>query len=203
MLSSVRSSDRSLEEVKPMVNQSRDIDYQQTELYSRIQAFSLDQSNTQLSFSKRLARDNGWSMDYARRAIKEYKKFVFLAVSADHPVTPSDQVDQVWHLHLTYTRSYWQEFCPKVLQATLHHDPTRGGSSEQLKFDSWYSKTLESYQQFFGHMPPTDIWPKPKDRFKRDLHFIRINTQQSWVLTKPNFNISLKPQLRSVVNFTF
>jgi uncharacterized protein (TIGR04222 family) len=89
------------------------------------------------------------------------------------------------------------------LQTTLHHEPTRGGSSEQLKFGSWYSKTLESYEQFFGHIPPIDIWPKPKDRFGRDLHFIRINTQQSWILSKPNFTVSFKPQLRKIGIFTF
>jgi len=163
----------------------------------------LDWPDSQLSFSQRLAKDNGWSLGYTQRVIEEYKKFIFLAVAAGHPVTPSDQIDQVWHLHLTYTRSYWQEFCPKILQTTLHHEPTRGGSSEQLKFGSWYSKTLESYEQFFGHIPPIDIWPKPKDRFGRDLHFIRINTQQSWILSKPNFTVFFKPQLRKIGIFTF
>ncbi|MBD2621899.1 TIGR04222 domain-containing membrane protein [Microcystis flos-aquae FACHB-1344] len=179
------------------------MNFQQIELYKRIQAFALDRPDSQLSFSQRLAKDNGWSLGYTQRAIEEYKKFIFLAVAAGHPVTPSDQIDQVWHLHLTYTRLYWQEFCPKILQTTLHHEPTRGGSSEQLKFGSWYSKTLESYEQFFGHIPPIDIWPKPKDRFGRDLHFIRINTQQSWVLSKPNLTIFLKPQLRKIGIFTF
>ncbi len=163
----------------------------------------MDWPDSQLSFSQRLAKDNGWSLGYTQRVIEEYKKFIFLAVAAGHPVTPSDQIDQVWHLHLTYTRSYWQEFCPKILQTTLHHEPTRGGSSEQLKFGSWYSKTLESYEQFFGHIPPIDIWPKPKDRFGRDLHFIRINTQQSWILSKPNFTVFFKPQLRKIGIFTF
>jgi uncharacterized protein (TIGR04222 family) len=179
------------------------MNFQQTELYKRIQAFALDWPDSQLSFSQRLAKDNGWSLGYTQRVIEEYKKFIFLAVAAGHPVTPSDQIDQVWHLHLTYTRSYWQEFCPKILQTTLHHEPTRGGSSEQLKFGSWYSKTLESYEQFFGHIPPIDIWPKPKDRFGRDLHFIRINTQQSWILSKPNFTVFFKPQLRKIGIFTF
>ena len=108
------------------------------ELYKRIQAFSLDKQDAQLSFSKRLARDNCWSVQYATQAIEEYKKFAFLAVAADHPVTPSDQVDQVWHLHLTYTRSYWEEFCSEVLQTPLHHDPTLGGQAENQKFKDWY-----------------------------------------------------------------
>lgn len=156
----------------------------QQALYERIQAFSLDQPNAQLSFSKRLARDNGWSLEYAQHVIEEYKKFAFLAVVAGHPVTPSDQVDQVWHLHLTYTRSYWEDFCSQVLQTPLHHDPTRGGQAESQKFDDWYSKTLESYERFFGQRPPAEIWFTPEDRFGRDLHFVRVNTQQNWVLPK-------------------
>ncbi len=163
------------------------------ELYERIQAFSFDQPNTKLSFTQRLARDNGWSLGYAKRVIDEYKKFTFLAIVAEHPVTPSDQVDQVWHLHLTYTRSYWQEFCPKVLQSSLHHEPSRGGRSEKLKFEDWYSWTLQSYQGFFGNLPPDDIWPHPKDRFESNQCFVRINTQQNWLVPKPSLGFLLKP----------
>ncbi len=157
---------------------------EQTELYERIQTFSLDEPSAQLSFSKRLARDNDWSLQYARQVIEEYKKFAFLAVVVGHPVTPSDQVDQAWHLHLTYTRSYWQEFCTQVLRTPLHHDPTLGGEAENEKFDGWYSKTLESYERFFRTKPPVEIWSTPKDRFGLDLYFVRINTQQNWVLPK-------------------
>jgi uncharacterized protein (TIGR04222 family) len=167
---------------------------QQIDLYQRIQRFSLDQPDAQLSFSQRLARDNGWSLDYAKSVIEEYKKFAFLAVAAGHPVTPSDQVDQAWHLHLSYTRSYWQEFCPKVLQTSLHHNPTSGGLSEQLKFNDWYGRTLVSYQQFFGQVPPINIWSNPKDRFGQDLHFIRVNTRQNWLVPKPVFSCLLQKQ---------
>ncbi|MEQ8995121.1 MAG: TIGR04222 domain-containing membrane protein [Coleofasciculus sp. B1-GNL1-01] len=164
------------------------MDSPQTELYKRIQAFSLDQLDDQLSFSKRLAKDNRWSLDYTQRVIEEYKKFTFLAVAAGHPVAPSEQVDQVWHLHLSYTRSYWQEFCPKILQTPLHHEPSRGGSSEQLKFEDLYSRTLESYKHFFGQIPPIDIWSDPKDRFGRDLQVVRVNTQHNWIVPKLSLN---------------
>ena len=42
----------------------------------------------------------------------------------------SEQVDAAWHLHLTYTRSYWDRFCKETLGQPLHHDPTRGGPAE-------------------------------------------------------------------------
>jgi uncharacterized protein (TIGR04222 family) len=187
-----------------MNSQFRTMDSPQTELYKRIQAFSLDQSDDQLSFSKRLAKDNCWSLDYTQRVIEEYKKFTFLAVAAGHPVAPSEQVDQVWHLHLSYTRSYWQEFCPKILQTPLHHEPSRGGSSEQLKFEDWYSRTLESYKQFFGQIPPIDIWSDPKDRFGRDLQVVRVNTQHNWIVPKLSLNSLPKWQhQQTVILFLF
>ena len=113
------------------------------------------------------------------------KKFVFLAVVVGHSVTPSDQVDQVWHLHLTYTRSYWQDFCPNILQTPLHHEPTQGGGTEHQKFVDWYSRTLASYKQFFNAAAPADIWPAPQERFGPELEFVRINLQHSWLLPKP------------------
>lgn len=90
------------------------------ESYERIHAFSLDKPGAQLSFSERLVRDNGWSSQSARQAIEQYKKFAFLAVAAEHPVTPSDQVEPVWHLHLTCTQ-FWEEFCSEILQTPSHH----------------------------------------------------------------------------------
>ena len=165
------------------------MDTQQVALYDRIQKFSLDNPNSELLFSQRLARENGWTREYTQRVIEEYKKFAFLAVVAGHPVTPSDQVDQAWHLHLLYTQSYWDEFCAKVLGTPLHHSPTQGGQNEQSKFNDWYSKTLDSYQAFFEQVPPVDIWPPAEVHFGRDLHFVRVNLEQALVLPKWNFSM--------------
>ncbi len=85
------------------------------ELWQRLEAFELNDSEADFCFSTRLAQENGWSEAFARRVIREYKRFLYLAKSAGHPVTPSDQVDQAWHLHLCYTRSYWNELCANVL----------------------------------------------------------------------------------------
>src|SRR5262245_57838822 len=119
------------------------------EIYNRIKAFRFDDADASLPFVSRLERDNGWSRAYAVRAITEYRKFVFLAMVAGHPVSPSDQVDQVWHLHLLYTRSYWEKFCKDTLGRSLHHEPTRGGEEEGTKFGRWYAQTLDCYEQVF------------------------------------------------------
>jgi hypothetical protein len=162
---------------------------QQAELYQRVQEFSLDEKNVSFSFSQRLAKENNWTSEYTHRVIDEYKKFAVIAVLAGHPVTPSDQIDQAWHLHLTYTQSYWDDFCG-ILGTKLDHGPTRGGNKESHKFNNWYLNTLASYEQIFHETPPIDIWPAPHIRFDRNTNFQRVDTHKNWILPKPAFKLS-------------
>lgn len=162
----------------------KDVDREHQNLLDRIMAFDIDGGPRQLSFAARLARENDWTVPFAERVIGEYKRFAFLTMTAGHPCTPSDQVDQAWHLHLTYTKSYWDRFCGEVLPRPLHHNPTEGGRAEDAKFDDWYARTLESYEQTFGSPPPSDIWPAASIRFGEDVHFTRVNTRRNWILPK-------------------
>jgi hypothetical protein len=162
---------------------------QELALYERIQQFSLDGIDVRFPFSQKLAKENNWTVEYTQRVICEYKKFIFLAVVAGHTVTPSEQVDQVWHLHLIYTHSYWQDFCPNILQMDLHHSPTNGGQEEEYKYRNFYSKTLTSYEHFFQQQPPLDIWSNCDVRFEKDTHNSRVNTDENWVIAKPNFSL--------------
>lgn len=155
-------------------------------LWGRLQGFDFDDPASPLPFTRRLARENRWTLDHARRVVEEYKRFALLAVVAGHPVTPSDAVDQAWHLHLVYTRSYWDEFSGEVLRTPLHHGPTRGGAAESAKYHDWYAKTLESYARIFGEPPPADLWPPAAVRFGRDLHFVRVNTESHWIVPRPD-----------------
>ncbi len=155
------------------------------DLWQRLQAFELDVEGASLPFSARLARDNGWSLEFAARVALEYKKFLYLACTAGHMVTPSDEVDQAWHLHLVYTRSYWDELCAKVLRQPLHHGPTQGGKGEGRKFENWYERTLDSYRAAFGEEPPSDIWPPSHIRFGEALYFRRVNLKRHFLLPRP------------------
>lgn len=160
-------------------------------LQDRLLSFQFDEPDAKLTFARRLARENGWSTAYSERVIAEYKKFLFLAVSAGHVVTPSEQVDQAWHLHLTYTRSYWEDLCRDVLHQPLHHGPTKGGDEEQTKFKGYYHQTLESYQRLLGQEPPSDIWSSTEQRFGEDLRHVSVNTQQYWIIPKPRWPLML------------
>ncbi len=156
------------------------------ELWSKIQAFEIDLPNAALPFSQRLARDNAWSHPFALRVIAEYKRFLYLAATARHAVTPSDAVDQAWHLRLCYTRSYWDDLCATVLQRPIHHGPTKGGPAENSRFHDLYQATLDAYQTEFGAPPPTDIWPSPSQRFSRRARFQRLDRSRFFILPRPS-----------------
>jgi uncharacterized protein (TIGR04222 family) len=166
----------------------------QSDLWARLVALDLDGQAT-FSFSKRLARDNGWSLAFAQRVVLEYKKFVYLAATCGHPVTPSDEVDQAWHLHLVYTRLYWDDLCGRVLGFALHHGPTKGGAAEGHKFQDWYAATRQSYQAAFEEAPPADIWPSAAVRFGEAPHFRRVNMRSNWLLPKPRLPKWQRPRL--------
>jgi hypothetical protein len=122
---------------------------------------------------------------FAGRVVGEDKRFVALAMLAGHPVTPSEEIDQAWHLHMVYTRSYWPGLCRNILGRELHHSPTTGGAEENSKFRDWYGKTLESYRRIFGDDPPPDIWPSFRERFVTAGCGRWVDTAKFWLVPKP------------------
>lgn len=150
----------------------------------RVEDFSIDPGDKSLRFVDRLARENSWTLAFAERVEAEYKRFCILAMRAGHPVTPSEEVDQAWHLHLTYTRSYWDRFCGETLDAPLHHEPTSGGPSEGEKFRDWYGETLASYERLFGEKPPGDVWPSADQRFKHAGDWKWVNVGRYWMIPR-------------------
>lgn len=163
----------------------------------KLEAFRFDNENAPLDFSRRLARENGWSRAYTVRVIQEYKRFLLMAMHAGHPVTPSDEVDQAWHLHLVYTRSYWEDLCCDTLHRPLHHGPTQGGESEGEKFAEWYEKTRSSYTHLFGSTPPADIWPPTEARFDPSVRFERVDRSRYWLL--PRFGLRMPSMAVAIV----
>lgn len=126
---------------------------EQQERWDRIRQYPLP-------FAARLARDQGWTPVFTERTIEEYRRFAFLAVVSGHGVTPSKIVDEVWHLHLLYTRHYWEGFCPDALGKPLHHNPAGSGAEDEATYADWYEDTLRSYERIFGETPPSEIWPR-------------------------------------------
>ena len=166
-----------------MLETNRPMTLAQQATYAQIAQFEIDCPRDIYPFSTKLSRDYGWSGTYAYRAIQEYKKFVFLTISTDQQLSPSTAIDRVWHQHLLYTHSYWDNFCGKVLGVPLHHTPSSGGSAEGFKYHKQYCQTLEYYRQYFGN-PPEDIWHTPKNRTEGH-HYQWIDKASCWVVHKP------------------
>src|SRR5687767_6168279 len=80
--------------------------------------------------TRAFANKLGRTPRFARRAIEEYRKFLYLGVVADFRVTPSKIIDQVWHEHLLFTKAYG-EFCQEVLGQKFEHFPELVATEEQ------------------------------------------------------------------------
>lgn len=137
----------------------------QKALWERINTFPLDEQGAALPFSRKLASEQGWDRDFTQQAIAEYRKFIFLCCISPHGASPSEVIDEVWHLHLLYTQNYWEEFCGKVLERSLHHHPSQGGAAEHARHQQWHTETLMLYLETFGTPPPRAYWNnKPPEK---------------------------------------
>lgn len=168
------------------------------DLQTKIENFSLDDPNAALTFTQRLAKENNWDLEFANRVVTEYKRYVFLCAISPEQISPSEEVDQAWHMHMTYTESYWTDLCARVLGKPLHHHPTRGGPEEREKFFALYENTLAFYKKQFNVDPPDDIWPPAEKRFSHT-DFIRVDKSAHWIISKPK----IKAIVTKIISINF
>ena len=130
-------------------------------LWSLLRDMRIEDPGACRTFERALAEENGWPLERAREVSFEYRRFLYLAALARHEVTPSTAVDAAWHLHLTYTRHYWDVLCREIIGRPLHHLPSAGGEAEQARLREQYRATLILYHETFGEPPPIPIWRRP------------------------------------------
>lgn len=68
-------------------------------------------------------------------------------------LTPSEQVDHVWHLHIQHNQHY-EEQLSKIMKNFLHHNPTEGGDEQQGHWNDVYGQTLKFYEKVFREKAP-------------------------------------------------
>ncbi|MDB5707705.1 MAG: hypothetical protein JWN66_4821 [Sphingomonas bacterium] len=158
--------------------------YRDHPVWAALSLYLIGPPDAALPFSARLARENGWNEAFAARVIEEYKRFCFLAVTGNGEMTPSDAVDQAWHLHLTYSRDYWERFCPEILGRSLHHGPTAGGGDERHRYFEQYAETLKAYEIAFGEVPPADVWPGAVRRLIEDPKARRVHPRDAVIIPR-------------------
>lgn len=131
------------------------------------------------AFASKLSRKHGWTARFARHAIREYKKFVYLGVTNTIKVTPSKVIDVVWHEHLLFSRPY-REFCDNVLERQFDHNPELIAADDQTDvFNLQFEATLDAYEREFNCTPPQDVWGVTK--FARP-----SNTKRQHVADEPS-----------------
>lgn len=129
-------------------------------LWTLLEHMRIEEPLASRSFEQALAEEQGWSQDFAQQVSREYRRFVYLAATTDEPVTPSIAVDKAWHLHLTYSRHYWEVLCGEILHRPLHHVPGDGSEAEDERHRDQYAFTLGQYEATFGEAPSPLIWPR-------------------------------------------
>jgi ubiquitin len=96
---------------------------------------------------------------YIRNLVDEYLKFLLLkSIAKDvdaSELSPSGEVDAIWHLHLLDTKSYMAA-CKCLNVSFIHHNPDgrRNAHLQQRRL----SRTRSLYQQVFGYSPHPDFW---------------------------------------------
>ena len=121
------------------------------ELWEAIEKFDFDFPVSEYGFSTRLAYENKWTEYFTKKAIEEYKKFMYLATTSNQMVSPSEIVDIVWHQHLIFTQSY-TDFCA-LLGKKIQHIPSTHNKEEQDKFLTAKKHTTAIYESNFGKQP--------------------------------------------------
>lgn len=96
---------------------------------------------------------------YIRNLVEEYLKLLLLkSIAKDvnaSKLSPSGEVDAIWHLHLLDTKSYMAA-CKCLNVSFIHHNPD-GGRNANLQ-QRRLSRTRSLYQQVFGYSPHPDFW---------------------------------------------
>ena len=99
----------------------------------------------------RLRENCGVSKLQAPDWMREVIRFLHLIAHYNERLTPSIDVDNVWHEFILCTKSY-MDFCESQFGRFIHHHPG-GNHKENL---TQYQRTLELYKSHFG--PPRALY---------------------------------------------
>ena len=117
-------------------------------LWEAICRFSFEETIEEYGFETRLAYENKWTHYVTKKAIEEYKKFIFLASISNQMVSPSEIVDIVWHQHLIFSKSY-EKLC-QIAGKKIEHIPSTHNPHNHSVFKAAQEHTTTLYESYFG-----------------------------------------------------
>lgn len=113
--------------------------------------------NLDLSRPKaRMCAEHSLIPEDAERVEQELKRFFLLLVLEEgKPQVISEKIDALWHTFILETKIY-RQFCEVVFNGELEHYPSL--PAEVAGLLPGLQKTKETYQDYFGTLPPADLW---------------------------------------------
>ena len=127
------------------------------DIKERVLSFNIHSNGDSSIFISKLMLEHSWTKSFTLTALSEYKKFIYLLYISKERLSPSKVIDKVWHCHLTFTHSYWNELCRDLLKKDIHHIPSSIDKiCKELDTHS-YERSLSHYRAEFGQ-PNPKIW---------------------------------------------
>lgn len=122
------------------------------------------------------------SSEIAVALFVEYKKFLLMNLISEFSIAPSGLVDEVWHLHMLFTREYFD--CCKALKGNiiLHVPLIENSQSEKENLKGFYDKTLSLYEELFGVTPDLKFWPSEREEEnKKRIEEMQLENTFIWI----------------------
>lgn len=95
-----------------------------------------------------------WSDTHAFHVKEEFDNFLILKTVNDD-ISPSDDIDLLWHQLILDTRGY-REYCNLLCHQFIDHYPQ--GAEDQRSRKIRLKKTFDLYKNLFEKEPPIEIW---------------------------------------------
>ncbi|MEO1639181.1 MAG: hypothetical protein AAFU41_08040 [Pseudomonadota bacterium] len=149
-------------------------------LWHRLEGYSFHERPLTRSLVDRLEEETGHSTDICYTLVEEYRRYMYLVGSTGDTLAPSPIVNLVWKLHSEDEKAYFEDFCPRIIGRTIHHN----ADLPPFEDDPAYLRTLEYYAQEFGR-PQVQYWPDP------DFASVQSSTAIFWIISIAAFVLAL------------
>lgn len=90
---------------------------------------------------------------------KEYSRYLGIIAAYPQDRFPvSEEVDEMWHTHILFTRDY-RRMSDAIRGEYINHDPILT-EADRLALEPYYHKgTLVRYREIYGEAAPRWLWP--------------------------------------------
>jgi len=99
---------------------------------------------------ERVMKEKRWTRRMGEIAAGFYKNFLYLSKKySQHALTPTQQIDEIWHAHILYTQDY-HEACNKIFGYYLHHRPFHKEEGGEPSEETGIKFLQELHEKEFG-----------------------------------------------------